>query len=215
MLLHHRWGGMCRLETVAGALSDWSQAFSWVEFVVNRWHLNQEENLFVNLDRVNRAQMFAQLYLSLAIASQDAFQNICTKTELCREIALKDFKLFEIVFSEYEYDNDVFVVLSCRQAPFPIRFFCIWKIGSLQISIATVLCIAFLASQPHLHQEIYAHCTILAKFIAAHNCDIRHAFKDSLFTKVEGGKSDIQYSSPPYLIDPLMKPYFTLYAASV
>ena len=62
--------------------------------------------------------MFAQLYLSIAIASQDAFQNICTKTELCREIALKYFKLFEIVISEYEYDNDVFVVLSRRQAPF-------------------------------------------------------------------------------------------------
>ena len=63
--------------------------------------------------------------------------------------------------------------------------------------------------------SIYADCSILAKFIAANNCDTA-SFNDSLRSqRSAAAKVIFSIHRPPYLIDPLMKPYFTVYAAPV
>ena len=75
----------------------------------------------------------------------------------------------------------------------------------LRIWIARLLCKYLLLQGYALHTSTMCICTKrfmqhTAPFwqhLLHHTIVTSASFKDSLFTKVEGGKSDIQYSSPP------------------
>ena len=142
LLLHHRWGGMCRDTDFVWLLS--SRLMGW--FCSTPITTKLRFNLFDKLDGANQVQMFAQLNLYL---SQ---RLILTKAENPKKSPSNASIYFLIdPFAFKNLDSKI----------------------TLQISIAPGLCTAYIHNV-HLHQKIYAaHCTILATFIAPHNCDIR------------------------------------------